>query len=82
MIPLLQLLLALTVLSGVARAVRHGSLADRIIGVDVALLGLIGLIAADAEATGRTYMLDVLPLLGLLAVVGTLAGARAVRGEP
>jgi multicomponent Na+:H+ antiporter subunit F len=74
-------LLAVVVVAGVLRALRPGTLADRVIGLDVALLGLIGLIAVDAASSGRRDLLDVAPVLGLLAVVGTLAVAR-VAGDP
>ena len=81
MMVLVFVLLAVVVLAGVARALRPGTLVDRVIGIDVALLGVIGLLAVDAATSGDTTLLDVLPVLGLLAVVGTFAVARVAGGH-
>ncbi len=74
----LYLLLGGATIAGVARSLRPGELADRIIGFDVAILGFIGLLALAAVATGQQWLLDALPLLGLLAVVATVTFSRAL----
>lgn len=78
---LLFVLLAVATLGGAARTLRPGELADRIIGFDVAVLGFVGLLGLAAVAGGRPWLLDALPLLGLLAVVATVAFSRAVGGR-
>lgn len=70
--------LAVAVLGGVLRTLLPGTLLDRIIGFDVAVLGFVGLVAVHTATSGRTSLVDVLPVLGLLAVLGTIAVARAV----
>lgn len=74
----LYVLLAVATVAGVARALRPGQLEDRVIGFDVAVLGLIGLFAVAVVADEQPWLLDALPLLGLLAVVATVTFSRAV----
>lgn len=72
------LLLGVSVLAGVIRVLRRGTLADRVVGFDVALLAGVGIIAVDAAVNGRTWLLEALPIIGLLAVLGTIALATAI----
>lgn len=69
--------LATTVVGGLVRTMLPGSLVDRIVGFDVAVLGFVGLVALHTVRSGQTSLVDVLPILGLLAVLGTVAVARA-----
>lgn len=71
-------LLGIGIVAGVVRALRPSDLADRVIALDLSLLGLVGLLAVAAVTGERTWLLDALPLIGLLAVVATVAFALAV----
>lgn len=64
----------------VARILRSGTLADRVIGFDTLLLVLVCLLAVDAAANQRTTLLDLLLVVGLLGFLGTVtAGAYLER---
>lgn len=75
----IQVLLGGAIVAAVARVLRPGLLADRVIAFDTALLGLVGLFATAAVVEDREWLLDALPLIGLLAVVATVTFAFAVR---
>lgn len=71
-----QLLLAVGVLAAVAAVLRGPDLASRVIAFDTGVLATVGLLALDAAARGDARFLDALPVLGLLALVTTLAARR------
>ena len=84
--------IALSVLSlagvgGLYRVLRGPSLPDRIIGLDVVLVCLMGGIATDAAASGSTANLDVLVIVAIVGFTTTLAASRFTErlgrgGEP
>jgi multicomponent Na+:H+ antiporter subunit F len=68
----------LTLLLGVCvvRITRAETLAQRLLGLDLLVLVLIGLLALTAGNDGRSYALDAALALALLSFVATLAAAR------
>lgn len=73
--------LALLTVSGalyLVRALRPGSLADRIVAVDSLLLTVVSGIAVLTARTGRGEFVTVLVVASLIAFVGTVAVARFI----
>ncbi len=64
--------------AAVARAMRDGSLADKILGADTATTILATGVAAAVAVTGVPYYLDVIVIIAGLAFVGTLTVARFI----
>lgn len=62
----------------VARLVRPGSLADRIVAADALLVVVVSGIAVDAARTGEGTYLDVLVVVALLGFTGTTIVARFI----
>lgn len=70
----------------VARILRPGTLADRVIGFDTLLLVLVALVAKDAAVNQRTHNLDLLLVITLLGFLGTITASaylerRGLAGE-
>lgn len=73
--------LALLAVSGalyLVRALRPGSLADRIVAVDSLLLTVVAGIAVLTARTDRDDFVTVLVVASLIAFVGTVAVARFI----
>ncbi|MEE8603310.1 monovalent cation/H+ antiporter complex subunit F [Euzebya tangerina] len=66
---------ALSIVLAVIRVLRPGRLADRVVGLDVTLWGLISLIAINAAATGNANFEDIPLIVALLGVLGTVTAA-------
>ena len=62
----------------VARLVRPGSLADRIVALDLLLVVIVSGIAIHAAWTGRGTYLDVLVVAALLGFIGTVTVGRFI----
>ncbi len=71
------LLLAASVLAG-ARVVRDGSLVDRVLGFDLLLLTIVGLVAVDALWRGVDTFVGVLLVIAILGFLGTVAIAHFI----
>lgn len=71
-------LLALAAVLALARLVRRGSLADRIVALDALLVVVVSGIAVDAARTRDGTYLDVLVVAALLGFVGTVTVARFI----
>lgn len=71
-------LLAAAALLCLARLVRPGSLADRIVAMDALLVVVVSGIAVQAARTGDGTYLDVLVVAALLGFVGTVTVARFI----
>ena len=69
-------LLSIAMLMAVARVLRGPTLADRILGLDVATTLGVGLIAVFAMTVGQWLYLDVAIALALVGFVATVAFAR------
>ena len=74
------ILLGIGVACAVARVVIGPSLADRILGLDVATTLAVGLLAVFAVRTGYFLYLDIAVALALVAFVSTAAFARYLLG--
>jgi multicomponent Na+:H+ antiporter subunit F len=61
-----------------ARLLRPGSLADRIVALDAVLVVLVSGIAVQAARTGDGTYLDVLVVVALLGFLGTVTVARFI----
>jgi multicomponent Na+:H+ antiporter subunit F len=70
------ILLGIGVACAVARVVVGPSLADRILGLDVATTLAVGIVAVFAVRTGYFLYLDIAVALALVAFVSTAAFAR------
>lgn len=71
--------LALLSLSGLlclARLLRPGSLADKVVALDALLIVITSGIAVGAVWSGSTAFLDVLVVVALLGFIGTVAASR------
>lgn len=71
-------LLLVSALLCTVRLVRPGSLADRVVAVDTLLIVLGTGIAVDAASDGRSYFLDALLVIAVIAFIGTVAVARFI----
>lgn len=71
------LLLVTSVLAG-ARVVRDGSLVDRVLGFDLLLLTIVGLVAVDALWRGVDTFVGVLLVIAILGFLGTVAIAHFI----
>lgn len=69
-------LLSIAMLMAVVRVLRGPTLADRILGLDVATTLGVGLIAVFAMTVGQWLYLDVAIALALVGFVATVAFAR------
>lgn len=65
----------------VARLVRPGSIAERIVALDALLVVLVSGIAVNTARTGSGTYLDLLVVASLLGFVGTVTVARFVEGR-
>jgi multicomponent Na+:H+ antiporter subunit F len=70
--------LAVSAVLCMARLVRSGSLADRIVALDSLLVVLVSGIAVQAARTGDGTYLDVLVVTALLGFLGTVTVARFI----
>ena len=71
-------LLGLAGLLAVARVVKDGSLPDKVLGADLAVIVLGSAVATGAALTADATYLDVLVVVTLLGFVGTITVARFV----
>ncbi|MBW3577608.1 MAG: hypothetical protein KY462_07720 [Actinobacteria bacterium] len=62
----------------VARLLRRGSLANRVVALDTLLIAIVHGIAIHAVATRSTVYFDLMVVTALLAFVGTVAVARFI----
>ena len=72
-------------LCGLYRIVRGPLLADRVAALDVALVSLMGSIAAGATASGDTTAFVLLAVLAIIGFTATLAASRFIEvslGDP
>lgn len=67
--------LGIAALFAVARVVRPGPVADRVVGLDVLLYIVVAGVAVDATRRGDGTFLDLSIVLALLGFLGTLAAA-------
>ena len=70
--------LSVAALLCVLRLIRPGSLADRIVALDLLLVVVVSGIAILAARTGRGSYLDVLVVAALLGFVGTVTVGRFI----
>ena len=70
--------LAVSAVLCMARLVRPGCLADRIVALDSVLVVLVSGIAVQAARTGDGTYLDVLVVTALLGFLGTVTVARFI----
>jgi len=63
-------------LCAVYRVVRGPSLADRVIGVEVALVSLAGGIVIDATNRNSHTLLAIITVIALVGLAGTFAASR------
>ncbi|MDY7100077.1 MAG: monovalent cation/H+ antiporter complex subunit F [Actinomycetota bacterium] len=70
--------LAVAGLLALARVLRGGTLADRVVGLDTAALAVVAGLAVNAAASGDGIFLDVLVVMALLGFVGTMFVARFI----
>lgn len=73
------ILLAAAGVLALARLLRPGSSPpDRVLAVDLLLLVLLGRVAVNAAVTGDLSRLDIMPVLGLVGAIATVAAATAL----
>jgi multicomponent Na+:H+ antiporter subunit F len=77
-VTLCTVLLSVAAVLSVARVVRRGTVADRTIGLDLAVIVLAAGVVTGAAAVGRTVFLSVVTVVALLAFVATATIARFV----
>ncbi len=65
-------------LCGLYRLLKGPDLADRIIALDLLLIGLMGSIVVDAVRSGQTTYLMVPVVLAIIGFTTTVAGARFI----
>ena len=70
--------LAFAALLCILRLIRPGSLADRIVALDLLLVVIVSGIGIHAARTGRGTYLDVLVVAALLGFVGTVTVGRFI----
>ena len=71
-------------LSAVSAAIRlllGPTLADRVAALDVALVSLMGAIAAHAAGTGTTTYLDLLVVIAIIGFTATVAASRFIEHD-
>lgn len=79
MVTATMILLAAAGVLALARLLRPGSgPADRVLAVDLLLLVLLGRVAVNAAVTGDLSRLDIMPVLGLVGAIATVAAAVAL----
>jgi multicomponent Na+:H+ antiporter subunit F len=62
----------------VGRLLRHSTLADRVVALDVLVLLTVTGVAVDSARTGEGTFLDLLVVASLLGFVGTIVAARFI----
>ena len=65
-------MLALAALLTILRVLRRGSVADRVIGLDMLLLVVVALVAVDAAGRQSGEHLELPPVVGLLGSLSTV----------
>lgn len=71
--------LAAAAVTALARALRPGSRpAERVLAIDLYLIVLLGWVAVQAAVSGDETRLEILPVLGLVAAIATVAAAAAL----
>ncbi len=73
-------LLSLNAALCLGRVVRRGSLADRVIALDLLLLVVVQGVAINTFSSGRAF-LDVMVIIALIAFIGTMTMARYIEGR-
>jgi multicomponent Na+:H+ antiporter subunit F len=76
--PIALAALSVSALLCVGRLVRPGSLADRIVALDLLLVVIVSGIAVHAAWTCRGTFLDVLVVAALLGFIGTVTVGRFI----
>lgn len=76
--PLALAALSVSALLCLARLVRPGSLADRIVALDLLLVVIVSGIAIHAAWSGRGTYLDVLVVAALLGFISTITVGRFI----
>jgi multicomponent Na+:H+ antiporter subunit F len=71
-------LLGVTAVLAVARVIRQGSLADKVLGADVVNFAVIAAVAVGAGITADPTYLDVLVVVTMLGFMGNLTVARYI----
>ena len=66
---------------GVVRLILGPSLADRVVALDVTLVGLMGAIAVDAARRDDTTYLITLVVLSIVGFTATLAASRFIEDD-
>lgn len=61
-----------------ARVIRRGELLDRVIGLDVLLIVVVGALAANGARSGDPLSLDLAIVVGFLGFLSTVAAALAL----
>ncbi len=64
------------------RLLKGPSLADRVVALDVALVTLMGAVAAAAAQTGDSTYLSLLLVISIVGFTATVAASKFVEGEP
>lgn len=77
-VPIALAVLAVNAALCLARLVRRGSLADRVIALDVLLVVVVQGVAVHRIWTGDGAFLDVMVIVALIAFVGTATMARFI----
>lgn len=72
------LLLGLAGTLAVARVIREGSLADKVLGADNVNIVVVAAVAVGAGITGYPTHLDVLVVVTMLGFIGNLTVARYI----
>ena len=72
---------ALTGACATIRLLRGPTLADRVIALDVALISLMGAIAAQAATSGSTVYLELLVVIAIVGFTATVAATRFIERE-
>lgn len=73
--------LAVAALLCVARLIRPGSLAERIVALDSLLVVIVSGVAVQSARTGDGIYLDVLVIAALLGFIGTVTVARFIESR-
>ncbi|MDP8969991.1 MAG: monovalent cation/H+ antiporter complex subunit F [Actinomycetota bacterium] len=77
-VPVALAVLAVNAALCLARLVRRGSLADRVIALDMLLVVVVQGVALQSIWTGEGAFLDVMVIIALIAFVGTATMARFI----
>jgi multicomponent Na+:H+ antiporter subunit F len=71
-------ILAISALLALWRVIRGPTRPDRVVGLDLIGVLVVGFAVVSAAATGSPYFLDVAIVIALISFVGTIAYARYV----